>query len=176
MNKTILKIKIIFLLLFIMSGIYAQKAITASGGDVSGTTGTVSFTLGEVVYTSHSGSNGSVAQGVQQPYIITEETSIEEAEGLNLTMIAYPNPATDFLIISIDNIEQTKHTLSQKHKQGFDTDLSYELFNINGRIFQKSRIESTSTPIDMTGLSSSFYHIRIKYGKDVIKTFKIIKN
>jgi len=171
-----LKIKIIFLLLFIMEGSYAQKAISVSGGDVSGTAGTVSFTVGEVVYTSHSGSNGSVAQGVQQPYIVTSETSIEEVEKINLAIVAYPNPVTNNLIISIDNIVQTKHTLSQKHTQDPGADLSYELLDLNGLPLQKSRIESTSTPIDMTGLPSSFYHIRIKYGKDVIKTFKIIKN
>jgi hypothetical protein len=44
--------------------IRAQNAIPASGGNATGSGGSVSYTFGQVVYTTKSGTGGSVAQGV----------------------------------------------------------------------------------------------------------------
>ena len=43
---------------------YSQETLSASGGDA---TGTASYTVGQVFYTSLTGSNGTVSEGVQQP-------------------------------------------------------------------------------------------------------------
>ena len=48
----------------------AQEAVATAGGDASGTNGNVSYTVGQVVYTTNTGTTGSVAQGVQQPFEI----------------------------------------------------------------------------------------------------------
>jgi hypothetical protein len=39
-----------------------------AGGEATGSGGSVSYSVGQVVYTTNTGINGSVAQGVQQPY------------------------------------------------------------------------------------------------------------
>lgn len=49
----------------------AQQATTATGGNASGSGGPVAYSVGQVVYTTNTSSNGSVAQGVQQPYEIS---------------------------------------------------------------------------------------------------------
>jgi len=46
----------------------AQQSINASGKDVSGSRGVVSYLVGQVIYQTHTETNGSVAEGVQQPY------------------------------------------------------------------------------------------------------------
>ena len=64
---------IIIILLIILSSfrIMAQQAINASGANATGSGGSVSYSVGQVLYTTNSGSNGSSAQGVQQPYEIS---------------------------------------------------------------------------------------------------------
>ena len=62
---------------------YAQQATTASGGDASGSGGSVAHSVGQTVYTTNTGSNGSVAQGVEQPYEISITTGLAET-GINL--------------------------------------------------------------------------------------------
>ena len=44
----------------------AQQATTATGGNASGSGGTVAYSVGQIVYTTNTGSTGSVAQGMQQ--------------------------------------------------------------------------------------------------------------
>jgi hypothetical protein len=74
--------------------IIAQTAIPASGSDW-----TASYSLGQVVYTKNTGTNGSSSQGVQQPYEISVITAIDETKDILLEFLVYPNPATYFLIV-----------------------------------------------------------------------------
>lgn len=60
-NKT-LRLVIVFLFSFGLTSIQAQVAILPSGGNATGS-GSVSYTVGQVVYTTNSNSNGSVALG-----------------------------------------------------------------------------------------------------------------
>ena len=48
----------------------AQESANVSGGEATGSGGTVSYTIGQVAYTNHTGTNGNINQGVQQPYEI----------------------------------------------------------------------------------------------------------
>jgi zinc transporter ZupT len=52
----------------------AQETIPATGGNVVGSGGSVSHTVGQLLYNTVSGTNGTVAQGVQQPYEISVVT------------------------------------------------------------------------------------------------------
>ncbi|MGD0341661.1 MAG: hypothetical protein ABSA76_08155, partial [Bacteroidales bacterium] len=62
--------------------IHAQSTITTSGGNASGSGGSASYTIGQVVYSTITGTNGSSAQGVQQPYEISIITGIAEAKDI----------------------------------------------------------------------------------------------
>ena len=48
----------------------AQESANSSGGDATGSGGTIAYSIGQVVYTTNTGSNGSVAKGVQHAYEI----------------------------------------------------------------------------------------------------------
>lgn len=85
-----LKISAVLLLGLGLTGLLAQEKIIATGGDASGSGGSVSYSVGQVTYQTHIGTNGSVSEGVQQPYEISIITGIDEAEGINLTVLAYP--------------------------------------------------------------------------------------
>jgi len=47
--------------------ILAQNAISTTGGNATGSGGTVSYTLGSVVYLTITGTAGTVMQGISNP-------------------------------------------------------------------------------------------------------------
>jgi|SRR5690554_3243411 len=81
----------VFLLGLGLTALKAQESVNATGGDASGEGGSVSYSVGQITFQTHTGTNGSVAQGVQQPFEISVVTAIEEAKGINLSVTAYPN-------------------------------------------------------------------------------------
>jgi hypothetical protein len=64
------KITLVACLLLVTQLMYSQQTIPTSGGEVTGCGGSSSYSVGQVVYATHTGSNGSISQGVQQSYEI----------------------------------------------------------------------------------------------------------
>jgi hypothetical protein len=146
---------------FSLSTAMAQEAVPATGGDASGSGGSASYSVGQVTYQTRTGTGGSLAEGVQQPYEISVVTAIEEAKGIDLMVSAYPNPTTDFLILSIDNFEIRN--------------LSYQMFDMNGKILQNGKITDKLTNISLGNYVSAVYFLKVADANREIKTFKIIK-
>ena len=48
----------------------AQESVNSTGGNATGSGGTVAYSVGQVVYTANTGSSGNVEQGVQHAYEI----------------------------------------------------------------------------------------------------------
>jgi hypothetical protein len=140
----------------------AQNAIPASGGNASGGGGTVSYSVGQVVYTTNTGTNGSSAQGVQQPYEISVITAIEEALGISLEIMVYPNPATDFIRLRILNYEVQN--------------LRCQFYDISGSLLQDIKIVSNETNINLDNYLSATYFLKVTDKNKVIRIYKIIKN
>ena len=65
-----IKLTILFVLGLVFL-VQAQQTIPAAGHDISGSGGSVSYTIGQLVYTTNIGANNSLAQGVQQVYEIS---------------------------------------------------------------------------------------------------------
>jgi hypothetical protein len=145
-----------------MAGLQAQQVIATSGGNASGSGGSVSYSVGQIVYTTNANSNGSVAQGVQQPYEISVVTAIEQAKDISLEIMVYPNPATDYIKLNIKNYDVQN--------------LRYQLYDINGSLIKDSKVEGNETTIVMQNLKPSIYFLKVTDNNKAIKTFKIIKN
>jgi hypothetical protein len=153
---------ILCLQFFVVLSSSAQSAIAASGNNAVGTGGSVSYTVGQTVYSMVSGTNGTVSQGVQQPFEISVVTGIKDARDIILKIYVYPNPAKDYLKLVIENNEID--------------DLSYQLSNLDGKLLQVKKVESNETLIPMDNILSGVYFLRITVSKEEIKVFKIIKN
>jgi hypothetical protein len=162
MRQKKLKSGAVILLCFGMFGLQAQQVVTTSGGNASGSGGSASYSVGQVVYTTNGNSNGRVAQGVQQPYEIFIVTGIEEAKGISLEIMVYPNPATDFIKLKIENYDVQN--------------LRYQLYDINARLLQDNKIVGNETDIVMSNYVSATYFLKVTDNNKVVKTFKIIKN
>jgi hypothetical protein len=155
------KIVVLFLLSFVLLTAQAQEAITAAGGDASGSGGTVAYSVGQVVYTTNTGANVSVAQGVQQAFKILVLTGLEEVKGINLTVSAYPNPTTDYLNLKVENYD--------------NRNMSYQLFDMFGKLVETKKLVGDLTRIGMSNLPPATYFIKVIQNKNEVKTFKIIK-
>jgi opacity protein-like surface antigen len=95
-------------LAFSLSTVSAQTRVNATGGNASGSGGSASYSVGQVAYQTKTGSSGSVAEGVQQPYEISVVSGIEKAIGISLSVSAYPNPTTDFLQLKVESEKARK--------------------------------------------------------------------
>ena len=140
---------------------FAQKNTVTSGGEATGSGGTVSYSIGQIDYTQQSGSNGNVNQGLQQPYEIFI-VGIDDNKEISLEMVLYPNPTDSDIKLKID--------------QAFVGNLTYQLFDLNGRQLVNEKIINAVTSIRTSTLSSATYFLHVSDETQVIKTFKIIKN
>lgn len=157
-----LKLSAVLFLGLGLTGLQAQESVNATGGNASGSGGSTNYSVGQVFFTTNTGTYGSVAQGVQQPYEISIVTAIDEAISINLSFSAYPNPTTDNLTLEIKNFEYS--------------DLTYHLFDINGRLLQSEKITELQTKIIMGNLVPATYFIKVEQGNKELITFKIIKH
>jgi hypothetical protein len=146
-------------LLLGLGGLQAQEIPTASGGQATGPGGTVSNSVGQIVYSTHTGTNGSVAQGIQQAYEISTILGINETS-INLEINVYPNPTSDYLTLKVEITEN----------------LYYQLSDMQGKVIENKKITENSTTIKMEGLPTATYFIKVTNSKQAIKTFRIIKN
>ncbi len=155
---------LILLLVFTFSGtvVSAQQSVNATGGHTSGTGGNVSFSVGQIVYTTHTGTNGSVAQGVQQPYEISVISAIEQAKDIDLVCAAYPNPTAGLMTLIVQNYKRGK--------------LAYQLCDMSGKVIESKEITSSETAISLVGYAAATYFLKLTDKHKEIKTFKIIKN
>ncbi len=152
--------------LFLLFGIlipkvHSQLTIVATGGDAIGTGGKVSYSIGQIAYSYESGSNGSVAQGVQQPFEIYTLGN-DDFPTITLEMIVFPNPTFNNVTLIIADYSTEN--------------LSYQLFDVNGKQIFDEKITYSETQINMLNLNSSIYFLEVTNQNKTIKTFKIIKN
>lgn len=152
----------LFLFCLSLPAAYAQETVSATGGEASGSGGSASYTIGQVNYTTISDSNFSIAQGVQQAYEISVTSGIDENFGIQLSLSVYPNPTFDFLTLKVDNFD--------------NAELSYVLFDLNGKILRDEKMSQSETQISMLDHPAGNYFLKVVNGNTEVKTFKIIKN
>lgn len=136
-----------------------QSTIATSGGDATGSGGTFSYSVGQLVYTTHTG-NGSIIQGVQQSFELFP-LSNTDLTTIQLTAITYPNPTSNYVVLEITNADLTN--------------LSYSLYDLQGRSVSKGIVNQSNTQINMQRLPTGMYVLRVNRNSQELKTFKIIK-
>jgi hypothetical protein len=171
-----IKLCVILMLAIGLAELKAQEAIPATGGNASGAGGSVAYTVGQVAYSTNLTSSGSESQGVQQPYEISVVSGLADDHEFSLNCSVYPNPASDFLLLSVAGEIQTSYIAS--------------LSDMNGKIITNIIVSNTETKIDLRGLVPAVYFLKISGSKQnslskqmnnqtsviqIIKTFKIIK-
>lgn len=137
--------------------------LNASGNNASGSSGSVTYSIGQVFYTYIGASVYNVAQGVQQQESTTSLTIPENIETPSAEILVYPNPATDYV-----NINMTGYEF--ENQQG-----SFKLYDYQGRLLKQNAINQAESQVDLNDLSSSIYILQVFVDNQVLKTFKIVK-
>jgi len=139
----------------------AQESTNATGGDASGSGGTVAYSVGQVVYTTNTAASGTVSQGVQQPYEIFT-VGIKETE-LNISLLVFPNPTSDNLTLQISDYNNEK--------------LTYQLYDMQGKLLNNGQVTAQQTQINTASLPPATYFINVVTQENKkVQSFKIIKN
>jgi len=151
----------ILLLLTFLTRAWAQESVNSSGADLSGSTANISYSIGQVVFHTHSVPGASFAEGVQQPYEISTISGID-IPAIILQLSAYPNPTKDILNLRIGNYNAENLTL--------------QLFDLSGKLLLEKRITESNTMVDMHPFALATYFLTVAEKQRPIKTFKIIKH
>jgi hypothetical protein len=159
------------MLLFSFKGISQNNnnimgVINASGNNATGSSGTVTYSIGQVFYTYIGASVYNVAQGIQHiqqeeinKTLITAENVVEP----KTEIFIFPNPTTDFVTINMKGFEFENGPQS------------YQLYDYQGRLLKQNTINQAETQINLDDLSSSVYLLQVYANNKVLKTFKILK-
>jgi hypothetical protein len=169
-NSKIINLLIIAMLLFSFKSISQSTnnimgTLNASGNDAIGSTGTVTYSIGQVFYTYIGQSIYNVAQGIQHDEV-TEKTLTTKPEIVEpkTDIFIFPNPTVDYVSINME---------------GYDSEngqRSYQLYDLQGRLLKQNTINQSETQVSLTDLSASLYILQLYVDNKVLKTFKIIKH
>lgn len=139
----------------------AQEVFVPGGGDVSSESGSISYTIGQLFYTTNTTSDGSVIQGIQFPYEISVITNSETFDDIKLDISAYPNPVVNKLQLKIS--------------QNSFNNLSYQFFDQSGKILERKEISEQIVLLSLEDYKPATYLLSVMESNKLLKTFKIVK-
>jgi len=120
----------------------------------------MSSSMGQFAYITYEGVNGSVSEGVQQPYEISIASVVQTVA--EISCYVYPNPTDENIILSIASTN--------------GKNLVFQLYDSKGNLLICDAIAKTSNVIPLSGYSPGVYVLDIVDGKTNLKSFKIIKS
>lgn len=138
----------------------AQSTQNSSGDNASGSSGSITYSVGQTFYEPVSSSSGSVAPGVQQSYEITETLGSGISE-INLSLKIHPNPTPDILYLKVGFNDYKKYR--------------YELYDNSGKILQSKPVNDSQVSIAMASYPSAVYYLKITKDGKAVKIFKVLK-
>lgn len=154
---------IIFIFGFIITAgvLCSQEVISSSGGTVSAGGYEVSWTLGEPVIETFTGTNNILTQGFHQTRLTA--TALDEIRFPGLELTVYPNPTSYIL-----NIRSTGRD---------DLKLQYRFFDMDGKLLFMNEMDKNPEELGLLPFAGGNYLLRVETTNgDPIQTFKIVKN
>ncbi len=145
---------------FSISTAKAQQVIAAGGNHHEAGGTSISWTLGETVIETFKADENIITQGFHQSKLTV--VSIEEIDALDYKITAFPNPTTSNIMLNVEAEDYEN--------------MSFRLYDFNGRLVEQNRIDGENTKVSLEGLKSGIYFIRIIMDSEKLTTVKIIKN
>ena len=171
MKKNMKKYLIIVGLMFSGSTcLNAQSSMVATGGELTGSGGSASISVGQVNYQSVSGSTGASLGGVQQAFELFEVKSwkdvpywnepIEPGLPILVDLTLFPNPTPRSITVRVTDYQGEV--------------LNYRILDIVGREMANGIISQPEVTIDMEELPAATYFMEVKQGERA-SVYKLIK-
>ena len=138
-----------------------QLEVVATSGDFyENSSGSLSWTLGEVVIETLSETNFILTQGFQQSKLTV--TAINDLQTSGIELSVYPNPTNSFLFIEVKTDKQR--------------DLQINLFDLNGKLILQKKITGSKQTIHMQNYKPAIYILKVTEGNKEIRTYQIVKH
>ncbi len=156
---------LIIVLLCISYTIYSQNSIyqviATSGESFKNSNFQLDWTLGELQTETYDGLEITLTQGFHQADYKKTVTSVENTKIFPANIAVFPNPTSDFIQISINNL--------------FINDLEYTISDILGKYLVVNKIKSNNTKVSFNAFKKGTYFICIKQNSKTLQTLKIIR-
>lgn len=140
----------------------AQENTLATGGEATGSGGSVSFSVGQIAIHYTTGDSLSFSEGVQQPFEISLN-GVDNYPAIELHAQVYPNPTQWNATLHISDINL------------IDKNLQARLYDGNGRLLSEVQVISENTLIELSTCAAGTYFLNVSNDKIQLKSFKIIK-
>ena len=158
MYKTCLLTAILSVPLFVTAQSTSPDVISSAGDHYVGTNTQWSWTIGEPVIQTYSGSNAMLSQGLHQPSLII--TGIEDKKA-GAAFKVYPNPAGEMINIESSNKGAT---------------YSVTLYDLSGKLLLSETANAGTSTINFSGYANGTYVLNLTDEQSqIIKTVKVQK-
>jgi len=147
------------LLVLLSDFTYAQQVISSSGETGQNSSGTISYTLGEMVIATQTNGINTITQGFHQTQLIV--TAIQEHSDPGFSITAFPNPTNDFVILKIE--------------KGESRNIEFIVFDALGKTLLKEKLTDSEQKVTFKLLNAGNYFIKVLKNKIEVKIFKIVK-
>lgn len=136
----------------------AQQNTVAAGNSTTGSSGSFSFSVGQVDYLSANSDMGVAIAGIQQPFDDEDYDYNKMCDDVQITIA--PNPTPDFLFVFLnDDFVRYRYTIS----------------DAVGRVYTESELTEGYEKIDLMGLLNGVYFLKVYCNDDEPVVFKIVK-
>lgn len=135
---------------------FGQEVISSQGDSYTNSSGSIDFTIGEVVINTGTDGTNDLTQGFHQTTWSFVE--LEEFDA-NFGVSIFPNPTQDVLTIQATMFE----------------DVTYVLTDATGRIVKKDVLIGELTPLDVAPFEAGTYNLSLEKASVILKTIRLIK-
>jgi hypothetical protein len=151
-----IKHTLLFLTLLTSLSVTAQEVVSTQGDSYSNASGSIDFTIGEVIINTGTDGTNDLTQGFHQTnwnFLGVEDFAP------NYEAIIYPNPTEDVLTIRTSTFEN----------------VTYTLYDALGKRVMQDKLSAEQTPIQVSQLAPGSYSLTLNNETQNLKTFKLIK-
>jgi hypothetical protein len=157
------KLTFVLFSVFITFFVSAQEVLSTQGDSYSNASGSIDFTLGEVVINTETYGTKDLTQGFHQ----TNWNIDVETYAPNYEAVIFPNPTENVLNIRTSTFEN----------------VMYKLYDALGKLIIQGTLSEEQTSIQVSELASGFYSLMLIFEKGneglknfpKRKTFKLVK-
>lgn len=143
--------------LFASISVSAQEVVSTQGDSYSNATGSLDFTIGEVVINTGTDGTNDITQGFHQTnwnFVGLEDFALDYEATI------FPNPTEDVLNIRTSTFEN----------------VTFTLYDAQGKLVIQDVLSAEQTPIQVSQLAPGSYSLTLNNQTQNLKTFKLIKH
>ena len=138
----------------------SQQKLLSSGGSAVGS-GSLNYSVGQMFFSSNSANSGSVSESIHQAIELFSLSAADKSI-VFIKAKAYPNP--------------TKNKITLALKDNELNNLTYAVFDVNGRLLIKGKEHKEDTDIYMKNYAKGIYFLKVNQNQKQLDIFKIIKH